>query len=95
MSPSESQEFHKRYKEAFEAGCVDEEGLPKKFPPNGRLYHLMRVHWRHVESLKNRAEVYEWVCRELGETHAPSREAFMQICKRFGVKLAKPGHPSK
>lgn len=95
LKPSEAEEFHRRFKAGFEAGCLDDEGLPKKFPPNGRLYHVMSTRWQYVESLKNRAELYRWVCLELGEAHAPNREAFVQICKRFGVRLAKPGHPRK
>lgn len=95
LNPTESREFHVGFSEAFKAECLDENGLPVRMPPNGRIYHVMFANWKKVETLQNRAEVHRWLCQELGESHVPSVEAVQQICKRFGVRLAGPGHPKK
>lgn len=96
---SEKADFMAAYSEALQTPTFDELGDPtrEKFPGTSRVYTLMVLFWRHVDTLPTMKALHDWLCRLLGESAiGPYDNGRVKgICKRFKIRLAPRGRPRK
>jgi hypothetical protein len=96
---SEKSDFMTAYAEALNTSTFDDFGDPvrEKFPGTSRIYTLMVLFWRQVDSLPTMKALHDWLCRMLGESAVGPYDngRVKGICKRFGIHLAPRGRPSK
>lgn len=86
--------FQKGLARGMEIG-PEELATSRTFERHTRTYFVLGLFWRFWSTRRSLTEVYEILCKAVGETRVGSFKTFEKVCRKIGFSVRGRGRPRK